>query len=156
ANHNAVDLQAAISRQRLITAEDLLQGQRGQTVVLEIFGPVRHATSLRKIRRGRKTALSFYFSRHTPQAKTRTTPFVTHGRGQALRFCLLFVRRLRLSSGTLSRKRRPQSNSSTRAGGVAGALRAGFATLSRNVGLTASKRSVSSCSVPRAMFTSST
>src|SRR6266536_2813437 len=71
ANHDAIDLQAAIGRQRLVATEDLLQGQRGQTVVLETFGPVRHATALRKTGRGRKTGLCFYFT--SPHAQSEGT-----------------------------------------------------------------------------------
>src|SRR5262249_42966114 len=55
ANHDAIDLEATIGRERLVATEDFLQGQRGQTVVLETFAPVRHARSLRKTGRGRIT-----------------------------------------------------------------------------------------------------
>jgi hypothetical protein len=52
ADHDAVQFEAPLRRERLLAAKDLLQGQRGQTVVLEAFGPVRHATSLRMAQTG--------------------------------------------------------------------------------------------------------
>src|SRR5262249_14548822 len=47
ADHDAVQLNTVVRGQRLLAAKDLLLGQRGQTVLLEAFGPVRHAASLR-------------------------------------------------------------------------------------------------------------